>query len=176
MWSLLNTHTLCPQPFTNHTVIADTAVSDVAWNLTTTPWSKDNHMCSTVSPLTAVSHASGDMLGTASTGALLWSNYSATATPTGTVTGIEVWVYVHKKHRDHTVQLRLNGSAVGHNRANQQSSNYHTYGGAGDMWGTSLAFSDMPNLSVCTRFQSGTRPHSDVCFVDSVWLQIHYTA
>jgi hypothetical protein len=158
------------------TTVTQTAGTDtVSWHLEgATPWSRDGNRCGTTQPLGAHSSAAG-LTGQKNTHTLLWSGWPMTGV-TGTVTGISVRIYAEKNRvRDQLVQLHLDGALIGSNRASESAGHEHVYGGDTDMWGTQLTLAQLPNIKVALVYQSGSMPHSDHAYVDTVLLQINYT-
>ena len=159
------------------TTVTQTAGTDtVSWQLEgATPWSRDGNRCGTTQPLRANNLGAG-LADQKSTHMLLWSGWN-TAEVTGTITGISVRVYAEKNRvRDQLVQLYLDGSLIGSNRATEAAGGEHVYGGDADMWGTQLTTTQLPRIKVALIYQSGSMPHRDIAYVDTVQLQVNYTA
>ena len=158
-----------------HTVTQAAGTDTVSWHLEgATPQSRDGNRCGTTQALSAHSSAVG-LTGQKSTHTLLWSGWPMTGV-TGTVTGISVRVYAEKNRvRDQLVQLYLDGALIGSNRASELAGHEHVYGGDTDMWGTQLTPEQLPRIKVALIYQSGSMPHRDHAYVDTVQLQVNYT-
>jgi len=109
------TRTLAP-----YTVTQTTTGSEVAWQLTSTPWTVNDHnRCGLTAPLRAV-HNLADLSGTGNSGTLNWSGYAnisavtADGSTVSPVTAIQIKVFADKRGRlrDKTIKLTVNGSAV----------------------------------------------------------------
>jgi hypothetical protein len=77
---------------------------------------------------------------------------------------------------DHTIQLCLNGQAIGKNRADLLIAPQKIYGGAGDLWETNLTLNDVKNNSFgfVVRFQAHKDwPHRSPALIDAVEIQIY---
>ena len=156
-------------------VTQNTSSAEIPWVLDT---SVNNRFTGSVSsePLTSFNSKR--------TGLLIFSNYAINVIPavredsTSTViNGIECKIISGKDARivDSIVQLSKNGNVIGGNKALKSSGEIHTYGSSNDLWGTSLTYSDLSSLQVAVKYQSGSIPHKDSCYVYSVQLKIHYT-
>lgn len=81
-----------------------------------------------------------------------------------------------------TVQLLKAGSAAGDNKATGSltaSDAYYTFGGAADIWGTTLSSSDVNNsgFGVTVRFSlAGGGEDTEWVYVNHVRITVHYTA
>jgi hypothetical protein len=153
-------------------VTQTTTGSEVAWSVTGSPGGReDYYRCGTVSPLQAVSGLSA-LSETANTGRLYWSGYSTAQS--GTLTAIKIRIYADKRSRvqDHTIQLTVDGTATGSNLARENSGNDSLYS-ASIPAGITLA--TVNRLGVLTQYKSGSLPHRDHCYVDTVWLELTYT-
>ena len=169
------TRTLAP-----YTVTQTTTGSEVAWQLTSTPWTVNDHnRCGLTAPLRAV-HNLADLSGTGNSGTLHWSGYAnisavtADGSTVSPVTAIQIKVFADKRGRlrDRTIRLTVNGSAVGTNLASSSAGNTHTYTAAVP---GNLTVSGISTLGVDTQYQSGTQPHEDMMTVDTVQLLITYS-
>lgn len=159
------------------TLVTQVAGTDtVGWDLAgATPYTRDGNRCGTTQPLRANNLGAG-LVDQKSTHMLLWSGWN-TEGVTGTVNGISVRVYAEKNRvRDQLVQLYLDGSLIGSNRATEAAGHEHVYGGDTDMWGTQLTTAQLPHIKVALIYQSGSMPHRDIVYVDTVQLQVNYTA
>jgi hypothetical protein len=164
--------------FIGPTTVAQTAGTDtVSWDLSAgmTPHTRDGNCCGTTEPLRAVSVPTG-LAGQRQTHMLLWSGWNL-STVSGTVNGIELRVYAEKngRVRDSVIQLYSNGSLIGANRADSTAGDEAVYGSSTDLWGTALTAADLATLQVAVTYQSGTIPHSDHAYVDTVQLRVTYT-
>ena len=173
----LNNSTMATVIYRPHRVAQTTTGSQSAWTLNPATWAPDGNMCS-CGPLRAIALPDGTLTDRTESGLLEYSSYRTHAQPTGTLTGIELLVYAHKQSRvlDLTVQLKLDGTLIGNNRASDSADGYAVYGGTADMWGTTITLSSMPTLSVILQYQSNkTIPHRDTVYVDTAWLRLTHT-
>ena len=154
--------------------------SEVSWQLTTTPWTVNDHnRCGLTAPLGAI-HNLADLSGQNNSGILHWSGYrnisavTADGSTVAPVTAIEIRVFADKRNRlqDRTIQLTVNGSAVGTNLAQSTAGNLHTYTAAVP---ANLTVGGISTLGVDTQYRSGTQPHQDTMTVDTVQLLITYS-
>jgi len=146
--------------------------TQLVWTLT------GAHAGCSCGPLRAIALSDGTLTDRSDTGQLEYYQYRTGTAVTGTLTGIELIVYDHQQSRvlDKTVQLKLSNSLIGNNRAQNDTASYNTYGGATDMWGTTLALADINSVSVILQYQSNTTiPHRDTVHVDTAWLRLTYT-
>ena len=114
-----------------------------------------------------------------------------------TVVGIEFELSIQRASRieDMVIQLTLNGDIIGENRAStvnpvQSDTNtgefttplspagdYHVYGSATDMWGTTLTSADIanPTFGIVISFKSNPiYPHSDLAYVNQAGIRVTY--
>lgn len=153
-------------------VTQTTASTEVAWNLTGNPGGREDYdRCGTVTPLTAV-HGLQELYGRKNTGRLFWTGYQTTQT--GTLTRIGIRIYADKRSRvqDHVIQLTVDGTATGSNLASADSGNDHLYTAAIP---AGITLATVNRLGVLTQYKSGSQPHRDHCYVDTVWLELTYT-
>ena len=94
-----------------------------------------------------------------------------------TIDGIEVKIEANKDNRviDSIIRLTLDGTLSGSNKADTSAGGIHTYGSSTDVWGTTIAQSDLATLGVAIKYKSDTIPHKDTCKVWNVQIRIHYT-
>jgi hypothetical protein len=127
----------------------------------------------------------------------LWLTNLNIPTNTNSLTGIEFQLHLQRAARieDLLIQLTLNGSLIGENRASTinpvQSDmytddfttplnpvqDYNIYGSATDMWGTTLTSADIvdPTFGIVISFKSNQiYPHRDLAYVDQVGIRITY--
>ena len=163
-----------------YSVTQTTTGDQISWQLTSTPWTLNDHnKCGLTAPLKAV-HNLTELSGTGNSGTLHWSAYRdiAAVTSDGStvspVTAIQIKVYSDKRGRllDKTIKLTVDGVAVGNNLASSSAGNVHTYTAAVP---TDLTVSGISTLGVHTQYKSGTQPHEDTMTVDTVQLLITYS-
>ena len=163
-----------------YSVTQTTTGDQVEWQLTSTPWTLNDHnKCGLTAPLKAV-HNLAELSGTGNSGTLHWSAYRdiAAVTSDGStvapVTAIQIRVYSDKRGRlrDRTIKLTVDGAAVGNNLASSSAGNIHTYTAAVP---TNLTVNSISTLGVHTQYKSGTQPHQDTMTVDTVQLLITYS-
>ena len=118
------------------------------------------------------------------TGTLFYSNFNFSSIPatsdgstTTVIDGIECKIISNKDARivDSIIQLSQSDSVIGTNQALSTAGEIHTYGSSTNKWGTSLSYGDLATLQVAIKYKSGSIPHKDTCFVNSVQLKIYYT-
>lgn len=173
------------------TVTQSTHGQELSWVLPGSRWTA-GFTAMTMEPLRAVDNLSA-LAETRITGLLIFSGWDTSAV-TGTLLGIEARVLCRKSSRvrDSQIQLLSSGQTVGNNRANAGISYYNIntadfgptqgnatgddsiYGGTADLWNASLAVSDLSNLSIGVRYQSGSMPHQDFAYCSAVMLRINY--
>lgn len=96
-----------------------------------------------------------------------------------TISGVEVRLKTKRGGRvtDDTVQLCLDGTDIGENKADLIVNPLKYYGGENDLWGIgSIAKSSIQNntFGITLRFKSHPQyPHRDAVFIDSVQIRIH---
>jgi hypothetical protein len=96
-----------------------------------------------------------------------------------TLSGIQLKIYSNRRGRitDDTIQLCLNGNAIGNNQATLNLDPANTYGGETNLWGTdnlTIANIQDPTFGIILRFQSHQQwPHKDPASLSSVELQIY---
>ena len=159
------------------TVTQTTGSDEISWTLDRAPNSLNTNSIIT-EPLTSFNEKQ--------TGLLKFSNFDlpgsistvqsdgSTAT---TIDGIEVKIEANKDNRviDSIIRLTLDGTLSGSNKADTSAGGIHTYGSSTDVWGTTIAQSDLATLGVAIKYKSDTIPHKDTCKVWNVQIRIHYT-
>lgn len=107
------------------------------------------------------------------------------------ISGIEVQTHILRKARieDLLIQLTLNGSLIGENKADMTSSkeayyenktvvgDYHIYGSETDLWNTELTINDIqnPTFGVSIAYQSNEMiPHRDLVFLNQLALRVYF--
>tara|TARA_A100001011_G_scaffold328152_1_gene352691 strand:+ start:26 stop:532 length:507 start_codon:yes stop_codon:yes gene_type:complete len=163
--------------FLKPTAVSQTSgATEISWNLDSQPRNVSTG-CSTTEPLSSFNSKT--------TGLLIWSGWDTSVIPSvtsdgstdTTIDGIEVKVLSSKDSRinDSIIQLAQSGSVIGSNKANADAGENHTYGTSTDVWGTTLAYSDLSTLQVAVKYFSSSIPHKDTAYVYSVQLKIYYT-
>jgi hypothetical protein len=95
------------------------------------------------------------------------------------LSGIELKINTRRYGRatDDTIQLCLNGSDIGDNKATLEIKPEKTYGGNIDLWSTENISIDNvrdPTFGITIRFKAHPNwPHKDPIMVDSVEMRIH---
>jgi len=92
------------------------------------------------------------------------------------IVGIEVTVQSQRQGRveDHQIQLQLEDTPVGDNRAVTNSLPTHRYGSPTDTWGCRLTFQDVNRLNVLTQYLCSIQEPRGSVTVESVSLTLHY--
>ena len=150
-----------------------TGSGEISWNLDTSPTSTNSY-CSPSVPLTSFNGKH--------TGQLNYTNFFNNNTIGNSVTidGIEVKIESNKANRiiDSIIQLTKDGLLIGENKADQNSTVSHTYGGSADKWGTNLTYNDLitgTGVGVAIKYKSDTVPHKDICKVWNAKIRIYYS-
>ncbi len=158
-----------------HKVSQVTASGEISWQLDSSPVNVDTSS-GVLEPLSSFESKS--------TGTLFYSSFDISSIPatsdgstTTVINGIECKILSNKDARivDSVIQLSQSDSVIGNNQALSTAGEIHTYGTSTNMWGTSLAYGDLATLQVAVKYKSGSIPHRDSCFVNSVQLKIYYT-
>ncbi len=158
-----------------HKVSQVTASGEISWQLDSSPVNVDTSS-GVLEPLSSFESKS--------TGTLFYSSFDISSIPatsdgstTTVINGIECKIISNKDARivDSVIQLSQSDSVIGNNQALSTAGEIHTYGSSTNMWGTSLTYGDLATLQVAVKYQSGSVPHKDACFVNSVQLKIYYT-
>lgn len=109
---------------------------------------------------------------------LKFSQFNFQNLPT-TISGIELRLSARRKGRitDETIQLYIDNSQLGENKASLTLDPTKIYGGSNDKWGLEdISVSSVSNLNfgIIMRFQSHPKwPHKDSTIIDLVELRIH---
>lgn len=96
-----------------------------------------------------------------------------------TISGIEVRLSAKRSGRvtDETVQLCLNETLIGENRATLNLNPIKIYGNSNDKWAVGSLTSETvlnDSFGVVIRFQSHPQwPHRDAAYIDSIEIRIH---
>lgn len=95
-----------------------------------------------------------------------------------TLSGIEVKITMNRFGRvtDDTVQICLNNSIIGENKADLTLDIIKTYGNINDIWDTNLQISDILNstFGIILRFKSHPKwPHSSNVLIDAIEIKVH---
>ena len=152
-----------------------TASGEISWQLDSSPVNVDTNS-GLLEPLSSFENKS--------TGTLFYSYFNflnIPATSDGSTTtvidGLECKIISNKDARivDSVIQLSQSNSVIGTNQALSTAGEIHTYGSSTNKWGTSLSYGDLATLQVAIKYKSGSIPHKDTCFVNSVQLKIYYT-
>ena len=158
-----------------HKVSQVTASGEISWQLDSSPVNVDTSS-GVLEPLSSFESKS--------TGTLFYSGFDTSSIPvtsdgstTTVINGIECKIISNKDARivDSVIQLSQSDSVIGTNQALSTAGEIHTYGSSTDKWGTSLTKADLLTIQVAIKYKSGSIPHKDSCFVNSVQLKIYYT-
>jgi hypothetical protein len=113
------------------------------------------------------------------TNQLWFTNFSFA--PAGTrLLGVEVQINAIRSARiqDYIVQLVINGSRVGDNLADPDTSNYKIYGTSTNLWNSDLTIIDTinPTFGVVIAQRSNVSiPHTDLAYIDNIAMRITYS-